>query len=108
CARVAAGRARLGQLGAEGHGSARTAQELVNRLDAYTAACQLGITMASLGLGWLGEPAFAHLVEPPLEGLVGGVAPAAAHVVAIAVAFALITVLHIVLGEQVPKMLALQ
>jgi putative hemolysin len=105
---VAARRSRLEQLEAEGNRSARAAQELVKHLDAYIAACQLGITMASLGLGWLGEPAFAHLVEPPLERLVGGIAPAAAHVVAITVAFALITVLHIVLGEQVPKMLALQ
>jgi putative hemolysin len=105
---VAARRSRLEQLEAEGHKSARAAQVLLKRLDAYIAACQLGITMASLGLGWLGEPAFAHLVEPPLERLVGSFAPAAAHVVAIAVAFALITVLHIVLGEQVPKMLALQ
>src|SRR5215210_139772 len=92
---VAARRSRLEQLEVEGHASARAAQELVRHLDAYIAACQLGITMASLGLGWLGEPAFADLVEPPLERLVGGLAPTAAHVVAITVAFALITVLHI-------------
>jgi putative hemolysin len=105
---VAARRSRLEQLASDGNASARAAQDLVRRLDAYVAACQLGITMASLGLGWLGEPAFAHLVEPPLERLVGSVAPAASHIVAVAVAFALITVLHIVLGEQVPKMMALQ
>jgi putative hemolysin len=105
---VAARRSRLEQLEAEGHGSARAARDLVNHLDAYIAACQLGITMASLAIGWLGEPAFAHLIEPPLERLIGAFAPAAAHIVAVTVAFALITVLHSVLGEQVPKMLALQ
>src|SRR5919106_1428522 len=63
---VAVRRSRLEQLAAEGHRSAKAAKEVVGHLDAYIAACQLGITMASLALGWLGEPAFAHLVEPPV------------------------------------------
>src|SRR5687768_17186415 len=64
--------------------------------------------MASLALGWVGEPALAHLVEPPLVALVGTFAPAAAHGVAVGVAFAIITALHIVIGELAPKGLALQ
>jgi putative hemolysin len=105
---VAVRRSRLEQLAGEGHPTARAARDVVGHLDAYIAACQLGITMASLALGWLGEPALAHLVEPPLERLVGTFAPAASHGVAIGVAFALITALHIVIGELAPKGLALQ
>jgi CBS domain containing-hemolysin-like protein len=105
---VAVRRSRLEQLAQEGSAAARAAREVVGHLDAYIAACQLGITMASLALGWLGEPALAHLVEPPLEYVVGQFAPAAAHGVAIGVSFAVITALHIVLGELAPKGLALQ
>jgi CBS domain containing-hemolysin-like protein len=105
---VAVRRSRIDQLAESGSASARAAQRVVHHLDAYIAACQLGITIASLGLGWIGEPAFAHLIEPPLERLVGGFAPAAAHGVAVAVAFTLITALHIVIGELAPKGLAIQ
>lgn len=105
---VAVRRSRLEQLIREGRAAARIAKHIVDHLDAYIAACQLGITMASLALGWLGEPALAHLVEPPLEHVLGRFAPAAAHSVAIGVAFALITALHIVAGELAPKGLALQ
>jgi CBS domain containing-hemolysin-like protein len=105
---VAVRRSRLEQLAAEGHPSAEAAKQVVGHLDAYIAACQLGITMASLALGWIGEPAFAHLIEPPLEALVGQFAPAAAHGVAVGTAFAIITALHIVIGELAPKGLALQ
>jgi CBS domain containing-hemolysin-like protein len=105
---VAVRRSRLEQLAAEGDASAQAAKEIVGHLDTYIAACQLGITMASLALGWLGEPAFAHLVEPPLTLLVGSFAPMAAHGVAVAFAFVIITTLHIVIGELAPKGLALQ
>lgn len=105
---VAVRRSRLEQLAREGHPRAALAQQVVGHLDAYIAACQLGITMASLALGWIGEPALAHLLEPPLERLVGRWAPAAAHGVAIGVAFAVITGLHIVAGELAPKGIALQ
>ena len=105
---VAGRQSRLEQLAAEGNATARMAQQVVGHLDTYIAACQLGITMASLALGWIGEPAFAHLVEPPLEAVVGRFAPAAAHGVAVGVSFAIITALHIVIGELAPKGLALQ
>src|ERR687885_261056 len=105
---VAVRKSRLEQLAAEGHDAARAAREVVGHLDTYIAACQLGITMASLALGWIGEPAFGHFVEPPLEALVGGFAHQAAEVVSAAVSFALITALHIVIGELAPKGLALQ
>jgi CBS domain containing-hemolysin-like protein len=81
---------------------------MVRNLDRYIAACQLGITMASLGLGWIGEPALARQLEPLLLPLVGRFAGITAHGFAIGVAFTVITSLHIVLGELAPKGLALQ
>jgi CBS domain containing-hemolysin-like protein len=101
-------RSRLDQLAAEGNNAAKSARNMVHHLDTYIAACQLGITMASLALGWIGEPAFAHLIEPPIEMLVGSFAPTASHAVAVGFSFALITALHIVIGELAPKGLALQ
>jgi magnesium and cobalt exporter, CNNM family len=105
---VAVRRSRLEQLAAEGNAAARGAKHIVDHLDAYIAACQLGITMASLALGWIGEPALSRLIEPSLERVLGRVAPAAAHGVAIAISFAVITALHIVAGELAPKGFALQ
>src|SRR5262245_39532830 len=105
---VAVRRSRLEQLAAEGSTRAGLALQVVAHLDAYIAACQLGITMASLALGWIGEPALAHLLEPLLEQSVGRWAPAAAHGIAVAVAFTVITGLHIVAGELAPKGIALQ
>jgi putative hemolysin len=105
---VAVRRSRLEQLAREGDRRAVPALEVVAHLDAYIAACQLGITMASLALGWIGEPALAGILEPPLERLVGHWAPAAAHGIAVGVAFAVITGLHIVAGELAPKGIALQ
>src|SRR5918912_2777145 len=100
---VAVRRSRLEQLAAEGRAAARAAQDVVGHLDTYIAACQLGITMASLALGWIGEPAFSHLVEPPVERLVGPLAHEAAQGLAVGVSFGLITVVHIVVGELAPK-----
>jgi CBS domain containing-hemolysin-like protein len=76
-------------------------------LDAYLSACQLGITLASLGLGWVGEPAFAALLEPLLAAI-GVSSPALIHTIAFLVAFFSISYLHIVLGELVPKTLAIR
>src|SRR5689334_3599210 len=78
---------------------------LLDDLNAYSSATQLGITMASLALGWVGEPVFAHLLEGPLAGRVSD---AALHTISFAVAFTIITFLHIVLGELAPKTLALE
>lgn len=97
---------RLQQLAAEGHLRARFAQRVVSKLDAYLSATQLGITLASLGLGWLGEPAVASLLRPLFA--LSGLPESIVHTVAFAVAFSLITLLHIVLGELAPKSLAIR
>src|SRR5512145_1078060 len=104
---VAVRRSRVTQLVEAGKRNAKALQGAVNRLDAYLAACQLGITISSLALGWIGEPALARLIEPLLSGL-GAYAVAGSHAIAVAIAFTTITALHIVLGELAPKSLALQ
>lgn len=104
---VRARRARLEARAEAGSRGARTVLAARVNLDRYIAASQLGITMASLALGFVGEPLFAAAIEPPIEALVGGIAPALAHAVAIAFAFFLITSLHIVFGELAPKTIAL-
>ena len=99
---------RIEQLVEEGKRAAKTVQNEINHLDNYIAATQLGITLASLALGWIGEPALAHLVEPLFEGIAGPAAIEISHTVAFVFSFALITIFHIVLGELVPKSIALQ
>lgn len=97
-----------------GDRNAERAYRISQRLDAYLSATQLGITLASLGLGWLGEPALAHLIESALvytglaERELGGDTPAWIHGIAVTVAFSIISVAHIVVGELVPKSLAIQ
>lgn len=76
-------------------------------LDAYLSACQLGITFASLGLGWVGEPAFAYLIEPFLV-FIGISSPHLTKVIAFFMAFSFISILHIVVGELMPKSLAIR
>lgn len=106
---VGARRTRITQLALEGNPGARAAQGALQHLDRYIAATQLGITLASLGLGWIGEPAIAHLFEPIFERfLPEDVALTVGHTVAVVIAFALVTMLHIVLGELAPKSIALQ
>src|SRR5437870_12025333 len=82
CAIVKVRATRIRELAESGSASARVAQQLISRLDAYLSACQLGITLASLGLGWIGEPAFAHIFLP-LFGLLGPWAAAGAHAAAL-------------------------
>ena len=96
---------RLDQLSSEGVGTAQLAGDQARHIDRYLAACQLGITLASLGLGWLGEPAFAHVFAPVLETLGLG---SSAGWISVTAAFILITVLHVVIGELAPKGLAIQ
>ena len=89
----------------EGKGGAKYAKIIADNVNAYLSACQLGITLASLALGWLGEPAVSALIAPALTLL--GLPEAAIHAIAIAVGFILITALHIVVGELIPKSLAI-
>ncbi len=105
---VGARKTRLDELERAGDGKARLARRAVQSLDRYISATQLGITLASLGLGWVGEPALAHLIEGGFSWLPPAARALATHTVAAAIAFAIITVLHIILGELVPKALALR
>ncbi|SEN46290.1 hemolysin family protein [Lihuaxuella thermophila] len=88
------------------HRRGKVAQKVLANLDAYLSATQLGITLASLGLGWIGEPAIAHMLAPALTYL--GLPEWLIHTVAFAIAFSIITFLHIVLGEMAPKSLAIR
>ena len=83
-------------------------KHIVANMDSYLSAIQLGITMASLGIGWLGEPAVAHLLSPWIGKLPIAWARAASTTISFAIAFCLITFLHVVLGEQVPKFIAIR
>jgi len=98
---------RLAELAETGSPRAKVALDVATQLDAYLSACQLGITLSSLGLGWIGEPAIAALLEP-LFARVGGWNPIYTHTIAITIAFSIISLLHIVLGELVPKSIAIQ
>jgi CBS domain containing-hemolysin-like protein len=94
---------RIETLAATGSRSAKRLLLQLQDLNAYLSACQLGVTLASLALGWIGEPAIARLLEDPLSGL----SDTLRHGIAFAVAFSIITSLHIVLGEQAPKLMGL-
>jgi CBS domain containing-hemolysin-like protein len=98
---------RIEEMASSGLPGSGPARDVVGRLDEYLSACQLGITIVSLGLGWIGEEAFAGLLMPILSSL-GAFAQPAAHGIALAGAFIIITVLHIVLGELVPKSVAIR
>ncbi|HKR10503.1 MAG TPA: hemolysin family protein [Pyrinomonadaceae bacterium] len=98
-------RSRVEMMAARGNRGAQRLLELLNNLNTYISATQLGITMASLALGWVGEPVFAHILEAPLKGRVSELW---LHTISFIVAFAIITFLHIVLGELAPKTLALE
>jgi CBS domain containing-hemolysin-like protein len=106
---VGARRTRIAQLAEEGSAGAKVAQQAIEHLDNYIAATQLGITLASLALGWVGEPAVSHLFEPIARLFLSEEAASAVfHTVSVVIAFSLVTLLHIVLGELVPKSIALQ
>ena len=98
---------QLQALASEGNKRASISQHVVENLTAYLSACQLGITLASLGLGWVGEPFLARMLHP-FFGLLGISSETLVASISFAIAFSLITALHIVLGEQAPKILAIQ
>lgn len=98
---------QLQTLASEGNKRASISQHVVENLTAYLSACQLGITLASLGLGWVGEPFLARMFQP-FFALLGISSETLMASISFAIAFSLITALHIVLGEQAPKILAIQ
>jgi len=100
---VRARRSRIEVMARDGVRGAEPALTELAHLDEYLSACQVGITMASIGIGFLGEPALAHLLEPAFGGLSHGVAVA----ISVVIAYILVTSIHISIGEQVPKMLAI-
>ena len=105
---VAVRRSRIDQLAAEGDRSAQVVQGALKHLDRYISGTQLGITLSSLGLGWIGEPALAALIDRGLVAMGMNAPSAAVHsAAAITTAFLVITFLHIVLGELAPKSIAL-
>ncbi|MEX0591112.1 MAG: CNNM domain-containing protein [Xanthobacteraceae bacterium] len=97
---------RIDAMAARGRFGARLTQKILKNVEAYLACCQLGITMASLGLGWVGEPTVAALLTPILTPL--GMPEPALHLTAFLVGFLVFSSLHIVVGEQVPKTLAIR
>ena len=106
---VSVRRTRLETRAAAGSRRAQAAVRLINDPSFFISSTQLGVTLASLALGWVGEPTLASLLEPLAETIApAGRAAAVAHILAITVAFAVITFLHIVLGELMPKMAALE
>ena len=98
---VAVRKSRIESLAAEGKASAKRLLEILNNMSAYLSAAQLGITLASLGLGWLGEPVVAAILEKSLGNFIP---PTWLHFISFLIAFAIVTTLHIVLGDQAPKL----
>lgn len=105
---VSVRRTRIAELAAHGNRSAEAVQEAIENPDRVIAATQLGITLASLALGWVGEPAVAHLIEPVVNLFPAAVRSGLSHTISAVIAFTLITFLHVVVGELMPKSIALQ
>ncbi|NGY88425.1 HlyC/CorC family transporter [Bacillus megaterium] len=97
---------RIDQLAQEGNKKAVNVQKILNNLDGYLSACQLGITITSLGLGWLGEPTIQTIFSPLLTKLPLG--DSLLHALSFIIAFAVVTFLHVVIGELSPKSIAIQ
>ncbi|MDL0110725.1 hemolysin family protein [Campylobacter felis] len=98
-------RSKLEEMVKEKKPNAKKALDVTSKLDTYLSACQLGITLSSLALGWIGEPAIAKMLEVPLLNL--GLNAVLIHTIAFVIAFSIITLLHVVLGELVPKSIAI-
>src|SRR5262245_16016341 len=92
---VSVRRSRIASLVSQGNKRARTALRVLENLTSYISATQLGVTLASLALGWVGEDTMAHLLEPVFNRAIGSWSPVAAHTTAIALAYVLITYLHV-------------
>jgi len=105
---VSVRRTRVAELVAQGHQGALWVEKALENPDRVIAATQLGITLASLGLGWVGEPALAHLMEPVIRLFPLEIQSEVSHSIAAGTAFAIITFLHVVVGELAPKSIALQ
>jgi CBS domain containing-hemolysin-like protein len=105
---VSVRRTRIAELVSQGNLAAKWVEKALENPDRVIAATQLGITLASLGLGWVGEPAFAHLLEPLVQIFPVDIQDEVMHSITAGVAFALITFLHVVVGELAPKSIALQ
>jgi len=103
-AMVRSRRSRIEQLAQEGNRAARVALDQMDHVDEYVATSQVGITLASIGIGFLGEPAIATLIEPLFEGAFG---EAASFALAFIFAYAIVTLLHVIFGEQAPKMIGI-
>ena len=97
---------RINTLAEEGNARAKLTKRILPNIESYLAACQLGITMASLGLGWIGEPAVAALLEPVFRLI--SLPPEVLHTAAFVIGFLVFSSLHIVVGEQVPKTIAIR
>jgi CBS domain containing-hemolysin-like protein len=100
---VRARRGKMEQLAEEGETGAEAVVEQLDHIEESLSACQIGVTIASIGIGFLGEPSLAKLLEPAFGGLSHGLAAA----ISLAIAFVFVTAVHISIGEQVPKMLAI-
>ncbi|MBT2259380.1 hemolysin family protein [Priestia megaterium] len=97
---------RVNQLAAEGKKGSLAAQRVITHLDEYLSACQLGITITALGLGWLGEPTIEKILSPIFADI--GISSAVSHILSFIIALAVMTFLHVVLGELAPKTVAIQ
>jgi CBS domain containing-hemolysin-like protein len=105
---VSVRRTRIAELLAQGVPAATWVQRAIENPDRVIAATQLGITLASLGLGWIGEPALSHLLNPIVELFPATIQSGVSHSISAGIAFAIITFLHVVVGELAPKSIALQ
>ena len=99
---------RIEQLVKEGNRDAKIALEAIKDIDKFIAAVQLGVTISSIGLGWVGEGTLAKIIEPLFDFIPGVAQTIAIHSVSVTIAFCLITFLHVVLGELIPKSIALE
>lgn len=105
---VAVRKTRISELAKKGNGSAKKVGKALNNINHYISATQLGVTLASLALGWVGEPVIARAIEPFFTFLPSGTALITSHTLAVIISFIVITFLTVVVGELVPKSIALQ